>query len=101
MQKTRLCWLPYRNDRRRCAAGAGCDREKTDEEVVAIIEKWSNEHPIQTRQSEFLKMFPNAKIVNGHINICPKDADSKLRGLISCENSCTKCKDQYWLAEVE
>ena len=27
-----------------------------------IILKWCEEYPIKTRQSEFLKMFPNAKI---------------------------------------
>lgn len=31
-------------------------------ETVAIVEKWLAEHPIKTRQSEFLKLFPNAKL---------------------------------------
>ena len=32
------------------------------EEAVSIVEKWSTENPIKTRQSEFLKLHPNAKI---------------------------------------
>lgn len=32
------------------------------EKIVAIVEKWALEHPKKTRQSEFLKMFPNAKL---------------------------------------
>lgn len=75
--------------------------DKYPETAVEIVEQWSREHPRKTRQSEFLKLFPDAKIVNGHINICPQDADSKLSGLMSCVDSCAKCKDQYWLAEVE
>lgn len=32
------------------------------EEAVKIIEKWAKEHPKKTRQSEFLKKFPEAPI---------------------------------------
>lgn len=27
-------------------------------EMISIVEQWSKDHPIKTRQSEFLKMFP-------------------------------------------
>ena len=30
------------------------------EECVALVEQWSKEHPIKTYKSEFLKLFPNA-----------------------------------------
>lgn len=92
------CPLGKKNNER----GLGCSalQNQYPETAIAIVEQWSREHPRKTRQSEFLKLFPDAKIVNGHINICPKDADSKLSGLISCV-TCAKCKDQYWLAEVE
>lgn len=30
------------------------------DEAVAAVEKWAKEHPIKTRQSEFLKVIPNA-----------------------------------------
>ena len=49
------------------------------DKLVAIIEKWSKEHPIKTRQSEFLKIFPNTRIVDGVITIEPCDIDNKKR----------------------
>lgn len=46
------------------------------EEVVAEVEEWAKEHPVKTRQSEFLKMFPNASVIaNGTLGICPKSLD--------------------------
>lgn len=63
-----------------------------------IIIKWCEEHPIKTRQSEFLKMFPNAKIDNGVVVICPKNVEVTLR----CgAKDCGKCSEEYWLAEVD
>ena len=62
-----------------------------------IILNWCKEHPIKTRQSEFLKMFPNAKITNGVVTICPKNVETTL----GCSmKSCEKCSKEYWLAEV-
>lgn len=34
--------------------------EKHPEQSVAIVEKWSKEHPQETRLTEFLKHYPNA-----------------------------------------
>lgn len=69
------------------------------EEFVAIIEKWSVEHPVKTRQSEFLKMFPNAKMTElGSLKICPADVD---RNIECSGESCTNCRGKYWLTEVE
>lgn len=66
-----------------------------------IILKWCKEHPIKTRQSEFLKIFPNAVTNgNGRPSICPKNLDRNY----GCElkpNACGECMDNYWLAEVE
>ena len=66
-----------------------------------IILNWCEEHPIKTRQSEFLKMFPNAKIDNcGTSIICPQwvDKDFKCNLQTLC---CDECCREYWLAEVE
>lgn len=68
------------------------------EEIVDIVEKWSAEHPIKTRQSELLKMFPNAKTNKDGISICPRVVDTKHE----CERkACEECIKEYWLAEVE
>ena len=69
-----------------------------------IILKWCEEHPIKTRQSEFMKMFPNVGIYKGAITICPCAIDCNY----DCKNKenyvdfdCTGCKKDYWLAEVD
>lgn len=76
---------------------------KEPEKAVEIIEEWSAEHPAKTRQSEFLKMFPNAKMRDGAIIIDPceiniTNAESKM-----CEkySDCNECRLNYWLSEVE
>lgn len=74
--------------------------EKNQKNVVEIVEKWSKEHPAKTRQSEFLKMFPNSNIVSGVINIRPcYVCDIKME---NCpQEGCEKCRKDFWLAEVE
>lgn len=78
---------------------------KEPERAVEIIEKWAAEHPAKTRQSEFLKIFPNARIVDGAITIEPCDIDNKKCGEGSkwCDDhiGCENCREDYWLAEVE
>lgn len=45
---------------------------KEPKKAVEIIEEWSAEHPIKTRQSEFLEQYPEvAKDEYGIINIPP------------------------------
>ena len=68
------------------------------EETVRIVEKWSAEHPVKTRQNEFLKMFPNAEIKDGYLHICPGKIDKNFK----CNNRiCSSCLQKFWLAEVE
>ena len=69
------------------------------EEAVSIVEKWSAEHPVKTRQSELLKAFPNAEIKNGIAVACPKSLDKN----VECEllSSCVECTRKYWLAEIK
>ena len=74
------------------------------EKIVAIVEKWAKENPKKTRQSEFLKMFPNAKLEKGVIRICPQhiEGEDNYAFVISTGlPSCTGCRKKYWLTEVE
>lgn len=73
------------------------------EKVVDIVEKWSAEHPVKTRQSEFLKMFPNAKLdANSVSTICPRSVDTSIpEGEICDSMTCSNCRKEYWFAEVE
>ena len=74
-------------------------------EIVAAVEKWAKEHPAKTRQSEFLKMFPNAALFSFGTtvicDICPAKGDDTLECDIIRDYGCYGCKRKYWLAEVE
>lgn len=70
------------------------------EKAVAIVEKWSAEHPKKTRQDEFLEAYPDAKITkSGVVNICPKEIEKSKK--FDCCVDCGLCKKKYWLAEAE
>ena len=72
--------------------------EKT-ERAVQIVEQWAKEHPAKTRQSEFLKMFPNANLCRDVIDISPCSIEKEMRKCCGDRN-CGECKRTYWLAEV-
>ena len=77
-------------------------RKTHPEEAVAIAEKWEKEHPIKTRQSVFLEMFPNAPIFpdTGIVKISPCEVDAVLRGNCPGVGCCLECRKKFWLAEV-
>ena len=77
------------------------DRHKNSEGVVATVQQWAKDHPIKTRQSEFLKMFPNAKTRNGIIALCPQDTCKNYEPDDECDyTECALCRKRYWLTEV-
>ena len=88
-----------------CPLIDSCDDESDDGYVrkVQIVEKWAKEHPVKTRQSEFLKMFPNASVgYNGTLVICPSQADTKaVTECVRSERNCDKCKRDLWLKEIK
>lgn len=73
------------------------------EKAVEIVENWSKKHPIKTRQSEFLKLYPNAmrnKGINKDIiGICPLAVDTEFK---HCKEyiDCVTCKEKYWLEDI-
>ncbi|WP_296151997.1 hypothetical protein [Ruminococcus sp.] len=66
------------------------------EKVIAIVQKWSDEHPQKTYLSEFLKHYPNAPLGDGGTptGICPYELG--LMGAGDCRNDgdCVKCWNQ-------
>lgn len=73
------------------------------EKVVSIVEKWSSEHPRKTRQSVFLEQWPNAQVVSGVLQICPKSVmgpdgwwKDGCGGVL-----CAICRREFWSQEVE
>ena len=80
-----------------------CAGQETDspEEVVAEVEEWAKEHPTKTRQSEFLKHYPGARItIDGFLHACPMDVFSDT-GVNCNARNCFECRKKFWLAEVE
>lgn len=70
------------------------------EKAASIAEQWAKEHPIKTRQSEFLKMFPNAQTDendNPEIVLCPRSFDTTWE----CrKTNCKSCRADFWNQEV-
>lgn len=90
-----------------CAPTVEYTHARSAEEIVAIVEKWVKEHPRKTRQSEFLKQYPDADISDDGL---PDVAPCQLCvGLIhgesteDCENRglCVECRREFWMQEVE
>ena len=81
--------------------------EEIDTEIVEQVEQWAKEHPEKTRQSEFLKMWPDAEIGDdGLLIIAPCQLNIEL---LQCESQkdcedrgvCDKCRRDFWLKEIE
>ena len=79
--------------------------------LIPIVEQWAKEHPVKTRQGEFLKIFPNAKkSSDGVLDICPlKIEPEKYKNAtpdkvcINCDTLhwCDECCRDFWLKEIE
>lgn len=84
-----------------CMVGFDDDSIKSINETVSKVEQWAKEHPVNTRQSEFLKMFPNAPKSGRVLDICPQNLNIEYMPPKRCENiSCGACKTDYWNEEV-
>lgn len=76
------------------------------ERIIAAVEQWSKEHPQKTRQSVFLKQWPEAEIdVNGVVGLCPRNISAAHRdsyGECNCPGIlCRDCRREFWMQEVE
>ena len=81
--------------------------EEIDTEIVEQVEQWAKAHPEKTRQSEFLKQWPDAEIGDdGYPSVAPcqlyKDMEEKDENGVCCKNcGCGICRRDFWLKEVE
>lgn len=73
------------------------------EKVVQIIAKWAAQHPVKIRQSEFLKQYPQAAVVDGVVAIDPCLINIEKRNSEWCHKycDCKDCRKDYWFEEVE
>lgn len=106
-QRNRMCdYYVNCND---CPAGdyQECSSLNEITKLVPIVEKWAKEHPVKTRQSEFLKMWPDAKIGDdGLPSVAPcqlyKNMEEKDENEVCCKNCrCAECRHDFWLKEIE
>lgn len=83
--------------------------EETDEEFereIATVERWSKEHPYKTRQSVFLKQYPEARLGDDgvlQIDPCPISASYRnaRNNCATMRRECSDCRREFWSAEVE
>ena len=81
--------------------------EEKDTEIVEKVEQWAKEHPAKTRQSEFLKQWPDAEVGDdGYPSVAPcqlyKDIEEKDENGVCCKNcGCAECRRDFWLKEIE
>lgn len=78
------------------------DSIKSIDETVSKVEQWAKDHPVKTRKSEFLKMFPNAQMVNIERVFCVAhfDITKKCKETIPSDEQCTACRYKFWNEEV-
>ena len=81
-----------------CHIGAIKYTIEDDKVIVRAVEQWASEHPEKTRQSEFLKIFTNAKTDEYGVAISPCYLE---KDYCKHAESCDKCREEYWQAPVE
>lgn len=70
--------------------------------AVKFVKQWTAAHPVKTRQSEFLKMFPGADVgeTDGCLTLCPCNIYEKMRKECGAPK-CSECRKEFWFTEVE
>ena len=68
--------------------------------IVTRIEKWAAEHPVKTRQSELLKLFPNVEMYDDVVDLDPCEMDTTFASQ-ACSKRCYECRAKYWLGEMD
>lgn len=95
------CGLSYENN----GTGKVCEifMKENPEKAVKIIRQYANEHPVETRQSKLLKMYPNVYIDKqiGTVNILPCTIDRCVKPDDCASIECADCCRKYWLEEIE
>ena len=83
-----------------CMVKADDDSIKSIEEMVLKVEQWAKDHPLKTRQSEFLKMFPGASVSDGTLDIRPCIIEKSVKCIALEGKDYDNCRREYWLTEV-
>lgn len=98
--EAQLCPLKHGSVTWFCDECEGMCFQETDF-AIKTVQEWSDKHPIKTRQNEFLKLFPNARMRDDCLvlDICPEDLDNRF----NCKKyiTCNDCLHDYWLKVVD
>lgn len=73
------------------------------ESLVRAVEEWSAARSHRTRQSVFLEHYPNAKVREGVLAICPQavEGDSYNNTCHYGYKTCDGCRKTYWHAPID
>lgn len=87
-----------------CAVGQLSTLDATTQ--IAIVEAWSAAHPLKTRQSVFLEQWPEAIVGDdGVLRVCPgpifPSDRSAYNGCVRPNGTCSDCRREFWMQEVE
>ena len=72
-------------------------------DAIAIVQKWSNEHPVKTIKDDFLEKHPNARLRNDLPLVCVKTLGYKGQDYVcpgGKEADCIECWNKP-LSEVQ
>lgn len=84
-----------------CMVESGGNSSESIVETISKVEQWAKDNSVKTRQSEFLKLFPNAQKSDGIINICPILIDEDCKSTSECLGTrCNVCRQLFWNEEV-
>lgn len=71
------------------------------DKFIELVEQYSKDNFIKTRQSELLKMFPNVEIdEEGVAIICPARIDTNFKCRVN-NAKCSQCCKDYWSEKIE
>lgn len=75
-------------------------------QIVKNTEEWSAAHPLKTRQSVFLEQWPEAIVGDdGVLRVCPgpifPSGRSAYNGCVRHNSTCSDCRREFWMQEVE
>lgn len=87
-----------------CMASFGDYSVENIEETISKVEQWAKDHPLKTRQSEFLKRFPNADLTRLQPCMIEKDKRQMWCGKYAdfgANGCCDECRYAYWNEEVD
>ena len=89
-----------------CTAAVKLRSPERAEEVVQLVEEWSAAHPVKTRQSVFLEQYPKAIVGDdGVLRVCPSpifpSARNANNGCVRPNSTCSECRREFWMQEVE